>query len=88
MRVAECLVGDQGRADSRDQPQRHEGGHLSGERKQPEQHDRAIGDRAPVRRDGRIEPGRVFDRVVRLDEVPDCYRAMNEREAIKGMVQL
>jgi hypothetical protein len=26
------------------------------------------------------EPGRVFDRVVRLDEVPDGYRAMNERE--------
>ncbi len=27
--------------------------------------------------DNRIEPGRVFDRVVRLDEVPDGYRAMN-----------
>jgi threonine dehydrogenase-like Zn-dependent dehydrogenase len=38
--------------------------------------------------DGRIEPGRVFDRVVRLDEVPDGYRAMNEREAIKVMVEL
>ena len=37
--------------------------------------------------DGRIEPGRVFDRVVRLDEVPDGYRAMNEREAIKVMVE-
>ncbi len=37
--------------------------------------------------DGRIEPGRVFDRVVRLDEVPEGYRAMNEREAIKVMVQ-
>jgi threonine dehydrogenase-like Zn-dependent dehydrogenase len=35
--------------------------------------------------DGRIEPGRVFDRVVRLDEVPDGYRAMNDREAIKVM---
>src|SRR6266513_3304029 len=36
--------------------------------------------------EGRIEPGRVFDRVVRLDEVPDGYRAMNEREAIKVLV--
>jgi threonine dehydrogenase-like Zn-dependent dehydrogenase len=37
--------------------------------------------------DGRIEPGRVFDRVGSLDEVPDGYRAMNEREAIKVMVK-
>ena len=37
--------------------------------------------------EGRIEPGRVFDRVVRLDEVPDGYRAMNEREAIKVMIE-
>jgi threonine dehydrogenase-like Zn-dependent dehydrogenase len=37
--------------------------------------------------EGRIEPGRVFDRVVRLDEVPDGYRAMNEREALKVMVE-
>jgi threonine dehydrogenase-like Zn-dependent dehydrogenase len=38
--------------------------------------------------DGRIEPGRVFDRVVSLDEVPDGYRAMNDREAIKVMVEV
>ena len=37
--------------------------------------------------EGRIEPGRVFDRVVGLDEVPDAYRAMNDREAIKVMVK-
>jgi threonine dehydrogenase-like Zn-dependent dehydrogenase len=37
--------------------------------------------------DGKIEPGRVFDRVGSLDEVPDGYRAMNEREAIKVMVK-
>src|SRR6266550_3705644 len=37
--------------------------------------------------DGRIEPGRVFDRVIGLDEVPDGYRAMNDREAIKVMVK-
>jgi threonine dehydrogenase-like Zn-dependent dehydrogenase len=37
--------------------------------------------------EGRIEPGKVFDRVVRLDEVPDGYRAMNERNALKVMVK-
>jgi threonine dehydrogenase-like Zn-dependent dehydrogenase len=36
--------------------------------------------------EGRIEPGRVFDRVGPLDEVPDGYRAMNDREAIKVMI--
>ncbi len=35
----------------------------------------------------RIEPGRVFDRVIGLEEVPEGYRAMNDREAIKVMVQ-
>jgi threonine dehydrogenase-like Zn-dependent dehydrogenase len=37
--------------------------------------------------EGRIEPGRVFDRMVGLDGVPDGYRAMNEREALKVMVR-
>ena len=37
--------------------------------------------------EGRIEPGRVFDRVIGLDEVPDGYRAMNDREAIKVMIE-
>lgn len=37
--------------------------------------------------DGRIEPGRVFDRVVGLDEVPDGYKAMHERKALKVMVK-
>jgi threonine dehydrogenase-like Zn-dependent dehydrogenase len=37
--------------------------------------------------EGRIEPGRVFDRVIGLDEVPDGYRAMNDREAIKVIVK-
>jgi len=36
--------------------------------------------------EGRIEPGRVFDRVTDLDGVPDGYRAMDEREAIKVMI--
>jgi threonine dehydrogenase-like Zn-dependent dehydrogenase len=37
--------------------------------------------------EGRIQPGRVFDRTVDLDGVPDGYRAMNERKAIKVMVK-
>jgi threonine dehydrogenase-like Zn-dependent dehydrogenase len=36
--------------------------------------------------EGRIQPGRVFDRVTNLDGVPDGYRAMNDREAIKVMI--
>lgn len=37
--------------------------------------------------EGRIQPGRVFDRTIGIDEVPDGYRAMDQREAIKVMVQ-
>jgi threonine dehydrogenase-like Zn-dependent dehydrogenase len=37
--------------------------------------------------EGRIKPGRVFDRVTDLDGVPDGYRAMDEREAIKVMIK-
>jgi threonine dehydrogenase-like Zn-dependent dehydrogenase len=37
--------------------------------------------------DGRIEPGKVFDRTVGLDGVPDGYRAMADRESIKVMVK-
>jgi threonine dehydrogenase-like Zn-dependent dehydrogenase len=37
--------------------------------------------------EGRIEPGRVFDRAIGLDDVPEGYRAMNDREAIKVMVE-
>ena len=38
--------------------------------------------------DGTIEPGRVFDRAGVLDTVPDGYRAMNERDALKVMIEL
>ena len=38
--------------------------------------------------EGTIEPGRVFDHVTDLDGVPDGYRAMNERESIKVMVEI
>jgi threonine dehydrogenase-like Zn-dependent dehydrogenase len=37
--------------------------------------------------EGRIDPGRVFDRTVGLDGVPDGYRAMNDREALKVLVR-
>jgi threonine dehydrogenase-like Zn-dependent dehydrogenase len=36
--------------------------------------------------EGRIEPGRVFDRTGPLDEVPDGYRAMNDREVLKFQI--
>jgi threonine dehydrogenase-like Zn-dependent dehydrogenase len=38
--------------------------------------------------EGRIEPGRVFDRTIALDDVPDGYRAMNERESLKVLIEL
>jgi threonine dehydrogenase-like Zn-dependent dehydrogenase len=38
--------------------------------------------------EGRIEPGRVFDRTGSLDEVPDGYRLMNEREVLKFQIEL
>src|ERR687893_2685256 len=37
--------------------------------------------------EGRIDPGRVLDRTIGLDEVPDGYRAMDDRESLKGMVR-
>ena len=37
--------------------------------------------------DGKIEPGKVFDRTVDLDGVPDGYRAMDAREALKVLVK-
>jgi threonine dehydrogenase-like Zn-dependent dehydrogenase len=37
--------------------------------------------------DGTIEPGRVFDRTIGLDETPDGYRAMADRKALKVLIQ-
>jgi len=37
--------------------------------------------------EGRIKPGRVFDRSIGLDDVPDGYRAMDERESIKALIE-
>ncbi len=52
---------------------------------------------APVRRflpdliervlDGRIEPGKVFDLALPLDEAAEGYRAMDERRAIKTLLR-
>jgi len=37
--------------------------------------------------EGRIQPGRVFDRTVDLDGVPGGYRAMEDRQSIKVMIR-
>ena len=52
---------------------------------------------APVRRylprlvelvwERKIEPGRVFDLTLPLDQVAEGYRAMNERRAIKALLR-
>jgi threonine dehydrogenase-like Zn-dependent dehydrogenase len=52
---------------------------------------------APVRRflpelirrvwDGKINPGKVFDLTLPLDQVAEGYRAMDERRAIKALLQ-
>jgi threonine dehydrogenase-like Zn-dependent dehydrogenase len=52
---------------------------------------------APVRRylpdlldrvlSGRIDPGKVFDLTLPLDEVAEGYRAMDERRAVKVLLQ-
>ncbi|MEU7835573.1 MULTISPECIES: alcohol dehydrogenase catalytic domain-containing protein [unclassified Nonomuraea] len=36
---------------------------------------------------GVIDPGRVFDRTIGLEEVPDAYRAMADREALKVLIR-
>ncbi len=37
--------------------------------------------------EGRVQPGKVFDRTVGLDEVPGGYRAMADRQALKVLIQ-
>ena len=37
--------------------------------------------------EGKIQPGRVFDRTVRLDKVPEGYRDMHDRKALKVMIK-
>lgn len=59
---------------------------------------RMMGGPAPVRRflpdlmdrvlAGRIQPGKVFDLVLPIDQVADGYKAMDERRAIKTMLTM
>jgi len=37
--------------------------------------------------DGSLQPGRVFDRTIGLEEVPEGYRAMAERQALKVLIR-
>lgn len=49
---------------------------------------RAYADRLlPDILDGTIEPGRVFDRTVTLDDVPAGYQAMADRAALKVLIR-
>ncbi|MDX6360493.1 MAG: hypothetical protein QOH37_3547 [Nocardioidaceae bacterium] len=41
----------------------------------------------PAILDGTVDPGRVFDRTVGLEDVADAYRAMDERSALKVLVK-
>lgn len=41
----------------------------------------------PLVLDGSIEPGKVFDRTIGLDDVPAGYQAMADREALKILVR-
>ncbi len=47
---------------------------------------RYVAELLPGIMDGTDDPGRVFDRTVGLDDVPEGYRAMDAREALKVMV--
>ncbi len=46
-----------------------------------------IEDLLPDILDGRINPGRVFDRTINLPEVPAGYRAMADRTALKVLIR-
>ncbi|MFJ2021832.1 zinc-binding dehydrogenase [Streptomyces nodosus] len=37
--------------------------------------------------DGTIAPGRVFDRTYTLDQTPDAYRAMADRQVLKALIR-
>jgi threonine dehydrogenase-like Zn-dependent dehydrogenase len=61
------------------------------------EHVHLMGGPAPVRRylpdliqrvwSGKINPGKVFDLTLQLDQVAEGYRAMDERRAIKALLQ-
>ncbi|GAA1680992.1 zinc-dependent alcohol dehydrogenase family protein [Glycomyces endophyticus] len=37
--------------------------------------------------DGTVNPGKVFDRTIGIDQTPEGYRAMDDREALKVMIR-
>jgi threonine dehydrogenase-like Zn-dependent dehydrogenase len=37
--------------------------------------------------EGRVEPGRVFDRTIGLDDIATGYRAMADRQALKVLIR-
>ncbi len=37
--------------------------------------------------DATVEPGRVFDRTISLEDVPDGYHAIASREALKVLIR-
>jgi threonine dehydrogenase-like Zn-dependent dehydrogenase len=45
-----------------------------------------IEDLLPDVLDGTVQPGKVFDRTIGLDEVPEGYRAMADRESLKVLI--
>ncbi|MGB3438289.1 MAG: zinc-dependent alcohol dehydrogenase family protein [Actinophytocola sp.] len=42
----------------------------------------------PAVLDGTVEPGKVFDLTIDLDQTPDGYRAMDQRESLKTLIRL
>lgn len=40
----------------------------------------------PAVLDGSIQPGRVFDRTISLDEVPATYQDMADRRVLKALI--
>ncbi len=46
-----------------------------------------IGELLPGVLDGIVHPGRVFDRELPLEQAPEAYRLMDEREALKVMLR-
>ena len=47
-----------------------------------------MGDVAKAVLDGEINPGKVFDLTVNLDDIAEGYAAMDERRAIKTLVKV
>jgi hypothetical protein len=75
-----CRVGD-GRLRQPVRPQHHP-------QRRPGPRPRYIDELMPAILNGTVNPGKVFDRTVTLDEVPAAYQAMDDREALKVLIAL